>query len=529
MSESSLLPGTVFAGYRIERELGSGGMGAVYVVRHPRLPRRDALKVLAAQYGSDPEFRARFVREAELAARLDHPNIVAVHDRGVEQGRLWIAMQFVDGSDASALIRAAPEERAPQRILRVITEAARGLDEAHRNGLLHRDVKPANILLESRSGRPERILVTDFGIAKAAAGSTALTETGTVLATLAYAAPEQLTGRPVDHHADVYALGCTAFELLTGYKPFRRANPGALMAAHLYEAAPAATALHPGLPPAVDDVLARALAKAPGDRYPSCGVLAAELAGALGFPAQAAHVVPLSDRLARTAVAGSAWAAGLSAPDTGPTAVLRARPASRRRSRLIGLGAVIAVGLLIGGIGVWWYRSGEPAADPLVAGTTPSTTATVKTWGSHDYIARAFANLLPVSPDAAGYQGIRCAAVDDDQRPASLTAPATGVNHLSCSGNKDPVELLVASCNADRTAEEMVHLNKRTTVTGDEDWHRSWGRGHLAWGDVDNSDWTIGILSINFLDNARKNCWLEVFGSTSGAQLREQWWPDAPL
>ncbi|MFF0542998.1 protein kinase [Nocardia thailandica] len=285
-----LTPGTDFAGYRIERTLGHGGMGTVYLAWHPRLPRRDALKVLPDNAGAAEEFRARFLREAELAARLDHPNIVAVHDRGARDGRLWIAMEYVPGSDAARLLRAGPPD--PDRAVHIVGEAARGLDEAHRHGLLHRDVKPANILVEPQDDAPDRVLIADFGLARAAGDGTALTEIGAVLGTLAYTAPELLTERRADHRADVYSLGCTLFQLLTGTTPFPRESVAAVMHAHLFAPPPRPSELRPGLPAAIDAVIARALAKDPDARYSSCGALAAATAHAFGGPEEHTAFAP---------------------------------------------------------------------------------------------------------------------------------------------------------------------------------------------------------------------------------------------
>lgn len=234
----SVLPGEIFGGYRIEGKLGAGGMGTVYLARHPRLPREDALKVLPPAASADQEFRARFLREAELAARLRHPNIVAIHDRGMDDGCLWIAMQYVQGCDASDLIARDPAGLPPWRAVHIIEEAARGLDAAHAAGLLHRDVKPANILIAVNPDGSYRVLVTDFGIARAVGESTVLTAAGEVLATVSYAAPEQISAAPVDHRVDVYALGCTLHQLLTGSLPFPRPTPAAVMYAHLCEPPP---------------------------------------------------------------------------------------------------------------------------------------------------------------------------------------------------------------------------------------------------------------------------------------------------
>lgn len=270
-------PGDMFAGYRIVRALGSGGMGAVYLAEHPRLPRRDAIKVLDPGHGADPEFRARFEREAEIAARLEHPNVVAVYDRGEEGELLWIAMRFVDGVDASELVRRGRAELPPARAVRIVAAAARGLDAAHRRGLLHRDVKPANIMVSRADDGSDSVRIADFGIARPIG---AATTTNSVLASFAYAAPEQFTGAPLDHRADVYALGCTLYELLTGSVPFVAPSPAAAMRAHLYERPPMPSDTAAELA-VFDPVIARALAKVPRQRYGSCAELAQAALAAL--------------------------------------------------------------------------------------------------------------------------------------------------------------------------------------------------------------------------------------------------------
>lgn len=258
--------GTVFAGYTIDRQLGRGGMGSVYLARHPRLPRWTALKLLNQELYSDKEIRARFEREADLVAQLDHPNIVTVFDRGVEGDQLWISMQYIDGVDASTL---DPRTLPPERAVQIIGETAAALDYAHRAGVLHRDVKPANILL-ARSNSQERVYLTDFGIARLRDDSGHLTETGSFTATLAYAAPEQLTGVALDHRADQYALACTLFSLLTGTAPYEAASPAAVITGHLQAPPPPVSPRRAGLPPVLDAVMARALAKRPADRFTSC-------------------------------------------------------------------------------------------------------------------------------------------------------------------------------------------------------------------------------------------------------------------
>ncbi|MFG3620038.1 serine/threonine-protein kinase [Nocardia sp. NPDC047654] len=274
-----LASGDVFAGYVIERQLGRGGMGSVYLAKHPRLPRMTALKLLNREMCFDKEVRARFEREADLVAQLDHPNIVTVYDRGLDDEQLWISMQYVDGIDAASV---EPKSLPPERAVQIIKETADALDYAHGNGVLHRDVKPANILLaRSTAGRGERVYLTDFGIARLRDDTGHLTQTGTFTATLAYASPEQLTGASLDHRSDQYSLACSLFWLFTGTGPFSATNPAAVIQGHLQGAPPALSGVRAGLPFALDGVLARAMAKRPDDRYGSCAEFAAAAKQAL--------------------------------------------------------------------------------------------------------------------------------------------------------------------------------------------------------------------------------------------------------
>ncbi|WP_328289574.1 serine/threonine-protein kinase [Nocardia aurantiaca] len=262
--------GTIVGGYRIVRVLGSGGMGTVYLAKHPELPRMDALKVLSSDLTRNEEFRGRFEREANVVAGMDHPNIVSVHNRGEENGQLWIAMQYVEGTDASAELKRDPAAMPPLRALSIITQIGRGLDYAHRRGLLHRDVKPANFLLSSVDGEDERALLADFGVAKSTEDTTELTQTGGFVATIAYAPPEQLSGHPLDHRADIYSLGCSFFKLLTGRNPYPATQPALVMMGHLHEPPPRATDVDPHLPAKLDQVFARVMAKNPAERFNSC-------------------------------------------------------------------------------------------------------------------------------------------------------------------------------------------------------------------------------------------------------------------
>jgi serine/threonine-protein kinase len=281
--------GDVFAGYLIDRLLGRGGMGSVYLAKHPRLPRMTALKLLNREMVSDAEIRARFEREADLVAQLDHPNIVTVYDRGLEDGQLWISMQYVDGIDAASV---DPKKLPPERAVQIIAEVAEALDYAHRNGVLHRDVKPANMLLaRSTGGKGERVYLTDFGIARLRDDGGHLTQTGTFTATLAYASPEQLTGALLDGRADQYSLACSLFWLFTGGGPFPAPNPAAVIRGHLQGPPPQLSSVRLGLPPALDSVLIRAMAKRPDDRFASCADFAAAAKRAFATPSSPAMPV----------------------------------------------------------------------------------------------------------------------------------------------------------------------------------------------------------------------------------------------
>jgi len=281
--------GEVFAGYVIERLLGTGGMGEVYLAQHPRLPRHDALKILSLAATDDEEFRARFNREAELAATLWHPHIVGVLDRGEFNGRLWISMDYVDGTDAGRLVqerypRGMPEEDVSE----IVTAVADALDFGHDRRLLHRDVKPENILVTAADGHRRRVLLTDFGIARRTDDVSNLTEANVAIGTISYVAPEQLLGKPLDGRADQYALAATAFYLLTGAPPFQDSNRAVVLSHHLSTPPPRISERRPELAH-LDAVLARALAKNPSERYPNCADFARALTQCPGGAAAAPH------------------------------------------------------------------------------------------------------------------------------------------------------------------------------------------------------------------------------------------------
>jgi serine/threonine protein kinase len=277
--------GSRIAGYRLEEQVGAGGMAVVFRARDERLGRLVALKILSPALAADEAFQQRFIRESRAAATVDHPHIVPVFDAGEASGVLFIAMRYVpDGDVRTMMHREGPLPAA--RAVAVISQVASALDAAHRAGLVHRDVKPGNMLVDAQAGRPDHVYLSDFGLSKGALStSVALTGAGQFLGTVDYISPEQIEGRPVDGRADEYALACAAFEMLTGAPPFRRDEVMAVMYAQLSEPPPPLTSRRPDLSPAADQVFARALAKAPGDRYATCREFADALRGAFGLAA----------------------------------------------------------------------------------------------------------------------------------------------------------------------------------------------------------------------------------------------------
>ncbi|GAB2514652.1 serine/threonine-protein kinase [Nocardia heshunensis] len=477
-----LLPGSVVAGYRIERRLGSGAGGTVYLAQHPRLPRQDALKVFAPARDERPMPQDRFLREARLAAQLDHPHIVAVYDCGADGELLWIAMRFVDGSDAAELIRQHPDGLPPQRALSIITQAAQGLDAAHRAGLVHRDVKPSNLLIEA--GANEHTLVSDFGIARSAKEPLETSATGAALGTLAYTAPEQFRGEQAGPPVDVYALGCTLFQLLTGSVPYARELPAATVHAHLAAPVPRPSRRNRSVPAAMDAVIERALAKDPKDRYDSCGALAAAAAAALESAA--------------------------------------AMPWYHRKGALAGILAMVAT-LAVAAV----MLAVHPGATST--STAPPASPPSPTWGSYAPIVAKFPRLLPTSPDASGFEGLRCAATDVGLQTVPSNQPLGPDAVLTCSGDNHPVGTLMVRCRLDGSTPSSADSTNPGVSWTAQTWTRGTGSGSLAFGTATPNGQPIGQLVIRFDDPARASCLLAVAGGGSGRELLDTWWPTAPI
>ncbi len=335
-------PGSELGGFVIESIAGRGGMGVVYRARQ-RLPDRVvALKVISSEYAEDPQFRTRFEREAAIAAQIEHPNVIPVHAVGEADGTLFIAMRFVDGVDLRKVL--TQEGRLePGRAAAIVDQVAQALDSAHARGLVHRDVKPANILVSSSGGR-EHVYLSDFGLARHVVGSHGLTGTGAFIGTIDYVAPEQARGDPVDARADIYSLGCVLFQALTGTVPFPADNDLAKLFAHGSQPPPSALERNPTLPVEFEDVLKRAMAKDPDDRQASAGDLGrAAIAAAAGTAPTAPE---------RTVATGAAAPAQTPPPVSPARAGAPPRTPAGPRRKWIWVGAGVAALAVAAGLAI---------------------------------------------------------------------------------------------------------------------------------------------------------------------------------
>lgn len=296
-------PGTLIGSYRLEGVRGRGGMGVVYEATHTRLGVRRALKLIAHALADDPGFRARFERESQVAASIEHPNVITIHDSGEWEGVLYIAMQYVEGTDLRELVSRTGRVE-PRRAANILSQVASALDAAHERGLVHRDVKPANVLVVDEGTR-DHALLTDFGLTKSTTSAAGITQTGQWVGTLDFIAPEQLDGRPVDARTDVYALGAVLYHALSGEVPYPRESDMGKLYAHVHEPPPRLT---PGSVPAevapgLQEVVSRAMAKNPDERYRSAGELGRAALAAADLSAAPTHAAighPVAPSTGRT-------------------------------------------------------------------------------------------------------------------------------------------------------------------------------------------------------------------------------------
>ncbi|GAD84018.1 serine/threonine protein kinase [Nocardia asteroides NBRC 15531] len=433
--------GSVFAGYTILGELGRGGMGTVYLARHPRLPRNVALKLLARDHVADQDSLRRFEREAELIAALDHPGIVTVFDRGSVDGHPWLTMRYVEGTDASRL---RAEDLPLPRAARIVADIAGALDYAHRRNVLHRDIKPANILLTVESGA-ERALLSDFGIALPGNSTTHRTATGTINATLAYASPEQLTGAPLDGRADQYSLACTLFRLLTGRTPFVADDAVALIAGHLQLDPPAPSTYRRDVPRALDEVIGRALAKRPDERFPSCAEFAAAVAAAIAVPAARSSAEVRPSAVASVPSTG-AVAARPRATTSKParTVVFRRWQAALAIAAVVvlGVGSGLAVVKMLGVDSITESASVTTTVSQAKTALKPATAAdTAEAARAIELLRTTFPRMTPAGSEGPGFRGTTCTSHAKVIVPHALptVAPALGewVSAWRCLGGLD--------------------------------------------------------------------------------------------
>ena len=435
--------GADFVGYRIEELIGRGGMGVVYRAYDLRLKRTVALKLVSPELALDERFRERFSRETEIAMSLEHPNVVPVYDAGDLDGRFYLAMRLVTGTDLRRLL-AAEGALEPPRALAICRQVANALDAAHARGLVHRDVKPSNVLLDES----EHVYLADFGLTRRLEEDGAGSPESGSLGTPAYLAPEQIEGQPVDGRADVYGLGCLLFECLTGRAPFLRDSRLAVAWAHLEAEPPSASALDESLPRAIDPVIGRAMAKEPTARYPSSGALitAAQEALGLGRPTGFGRrrLVLLSAFAVLVAVA-AVLAAVFATRDAGghPTppvvrenSVARIDPRTNHVSHVVGVG-VRPMAAAVGGRSVWTYNDEDRSVTEI-----DSRTRSVRNTTAVD--ARPLDFSLRVGPVlAADAEAAWLVGVDRRGRPLLTKLPSGGGERREFLLDREPVAVAV--------------------------------------------------------------------------------------
>jgi serine/threonine protein kinase len=444
------------AGYRIERQLGRGGMGVVYLAEQVRLRRWVALKLIVPELAEDDEFRRRFERESQMAASLDHPNVIPVYEAGEADGALFISMRYVEGHDLRTLIRSGGQME-PQRAAGIVAQLGAALDAAHARGLVHRDVKPANVLVTGAAGS-EHVYLTDFGLTKHVSSQSGMTRTGQWVGTLDYVAPEQISGGPLDARVDVYSLGCVLFETLTAQVPYPRDSDVAKMYAHLNEPPARVSQLAPRAGAAFDPVIDRALAKPPEQRYPSTGDLGrAALAAAQGqtYAGQERSVA------AGSAAPVTVFAAAPQPPgqQTGATAQLAPPPAHGGSSSKWPIIAACATVLVVGGVAIALAAAGvfrskssppppttktviiqnpvQPSAEPTTP-TTPSATQPQPGSGPSTYRTSAYALDYP-----AGWTVVEDDVDKGAYREAKMQSPDGGAAVLIDRAPGAPLDPMV--------------------------------------------------------------------------------------
>jgi serine/threonine-protein kinase len=436
--------GDDFAGYLLRAVVGRGGMSVVYQAENPRLSSVVALKVLAPELATNDVFRARFLEESRIAASLNHPNVIPIYDIGSHDGLLYIAMRYVTGTDLRALLKKQEGPIPPADAVFLVGQAARALDAAHRKGLVHRDVKPGNLLIEQGvDGDPDHVYLSDFGITKYALSRSGLTKTGEFLGTLDYVSPEQIQESFVDGKADQYSLGCVLYECLTGRVPFPKERDVAIIWAHVEEMPQMPGVLQPELPAAIDDVFRRVMAKKPANRYASCREFVEEARASLGSAAAAPGSIAAppgrsdtvsairprhgpslpSDVIGQQGAAGPPVAVG--GPGRGERTPGPPEPRTRRRRRWPWVAALVALALIAAGAGGFLATRGSPGSKGHGMAMPPSNAAHVMPSALDKALTLANESALSkgdVPPSACSQQGSTMVTCSNPAPPISSAA-----------------------------------------------------------------------------------------------------------
>jgi serine/threonine protein kinase len=481
--------GTEIAGYRVESLIGRGGMAMVYRAEHLRLGRRVALKVIAPELAEDERFRQRFIRESQLAAAIDHPNVLPVYEAGDAEGMLYIAMRYVDGTDLKGML--AQQGRLDTgQALSIFRQVGRALDVAHGRGLIHRDVKPGNILImvDPYGDDLYHVYLSDFGLTKRTSSQSGLTTAGQFVGTIDYVAPEQITGKPVGPSTDIYALGCVLFESLTGTLPFDRDSDAAILWAHMNDPPPAVTTYNQVLPRAVDEVVATAMAKAPEDRFGSCRELVTALqvalesgdAPAISGPTAIPEAPPppsgppdpgLEEPSLADPVDGAstdqAPAAVDAVPPSPPRPAVRDRlPAGWRLAALI----TVVVLLVAGTAGALLLRGRDGSASFAATDEVPLTFTYPRAWGRHLHSGQ-FAVLSPhnlnnfFSDLEDPWGGVRSWLADDQKTVGGVYLPFR-TRTLEVGSNQDVDTALEGLLTDVPGKRRLTILDHRTVQVG---------------------------------------------------------------
>ncbi|HET9601097.1 MAG TPA: serine/threonine-protein kinase, partial [Acidimicrobiales bacterium] len=531
-------PGTEFGGYRIERLLGAGGFCNVYLAEdlRPALRRKVALKVLNPTLSADDKNRERFQRESLLAVELDeHPNIVGVFDAGEQDGQLFIAQRYVDGRDLGKVIE-EDGPLTPTRAVEVLFQIAGALDAAHEAGLVHRDVKPRNILIRDRD---QRCFLADFGLTKRTASSDSLTGAGEFLGTFAYAAPEQLGGQAVDGRADIYALGCVLFESLTGMAPFT-GDIHSMITSHLTKPPPRLSQTRPGLPPAIDEVIDKAMAKEPDDRYQTGHEFAEAARRALLTSGLPPPVVPMPPpppgppTVSAPVATPPPPASPVPAPAPAANLLTPAPPGAeprppgpggtsggRSRLPLVLGGAAVIVALIIGGVLV--LGGGDDGGGG--SSDDESTTTTVdQAAAAQDAADEAFGALPPALAAA-------CDLGDVEENDRGVVA------NISCEPSQGADEVRVIVFEDDDDVDEAFAEAESAAgeeLATDEDCETARYAVH-SWATADDPDGVAGQVACYLDDSGNAGlAWTDANGSWTAVARRSddgdaalyEWWAD---